>query len=202
MASSEPFVDLSRAFDSETGLPRGFASDAPAEDLKAFFDEFGFVVVENVLSPEELSATVDELWSHEDLLGRPGILRADPSSWQQGWPAGEKGFLGSRTGADEIWAWENRQNPRVIRPFEVLLGTPELVLNLDRYGVLRPTRGIVLLDGSVIDKPEWESPASWLHCTFFPSIFFHFKLTIFILLFGKGIKTHFEHQNFMACKDW
>lgn len=29
-----------------------------------------------------------------------------------------------------------------------------------------------------------------------PSVAFYF------LLCGKGIKIHFEHQNFMACKDW
>ena len=187
-------IDVCGVFEKTTGLPKAFQPDAPAAAMKEFFDEYGFLVIENALSQEEINSTIEEIWTHEDLLfAHPGIRQDDPSTWDDPtWPASDKGFLGSRTGADEICVWQNRQNLNVIRPFEILLGTDQLILNLDRYGVMRPTKGIKLLDGQIVDRPEWKTVASWLHCTllvvtflscFYDPHCFSFSLSLSLSLF-------------------
>jgi len=76
-----------------------------------FFEEYGFVVIRDVLTESECEATVDEMWTYIEtraFLGRkpktdtssanaailqaPGfkpirIKRDDPSSWDDGWPS-------------------------------------------------------------------------------------------------------------------
>jgi hypothetical protein len=63
--------------------------------------------------------------------------------------------------------WENRQHPNVVKLFQTLLKQEDLWVKYDRYGMMRPTKGIVFKssndDGSVIleDKPEWRSKPNW-----------------------------------------
>ena len=58
---------------------------------------------------------------------------------------------------------ENRQNPKIARVFEVLLGTDNLMVNVGRASAMRPTKNIKLSDGSLVDKPEWKTVEEWLH---------------------------------------
>ena len=59
------------------------------------------MVVRDVLSPEQCSATVDDIWSyietkgfiwkkHGDEIANP-IRRDNPSTWDNGWPPGQSG---------------------------------------------------------------------------------------------------------------
>jgi hypothetical protein len=63
--------------------------------------------------------------------------------------------------------WENRQHPNVIKLFQTLLKQEDLWVKFDRYGMMRPTKGIAFKtnhdDGSVTieDKPEWRSKSNW-----------------------------------------
>ena len=58
-----------------------------------FFEEYGFVVIRDVLSKAECEATIDEIWSYIEtgaFRGKPtpvGIKRDDPSTWDDGWPS-------------------------------------------------------------------------------------------------------------------
>jgi len=47
--------------------------------------------------------------------------------------------------------------------FAAVLGTPELYIDHDRLGMMRPTRGVVFADGQPRDVPEWETRSEWLH---------------------------------------
>jgi hypothetical protein len=40
-------------------------------------------------------------------------------------------------------------------------GKNELWVNIDRYGVMRPTKNIKLKDGGVVDRPEWITKSNW-----------------------------------------
>ena len=63
------------------------ASRAAAE---RFFDEYGFVVFEAVLTDDEQARTIDEIWRKIEAFcgGKLGIHRDDPSTWSKHWPGG------------------------------------------------------------------------------------------------------------------
>ena len=67
------------------------------EAIKSAFDEDGYVVVSNVLSPVEVEAVQDEIWTSDNLLGK--FDRTDPESWNHpSWPQqanGGRNFLSS-----------------------------------------------------------------------------------------------------------
>jgi hypothetical protein len=57
---------------------------------------------------------------------------------------------------------DNRQNVNIHRVFSKLFGTDELIVSLDRIGMMRPTKDIPYKDGKR-DKPDWKSITGWLH---------------------------------------
>jgi len=75
-------------------------------------------------------------------------------------------------------AFLNRQNPNFYNLCKTLIGTENLWASLDRYGIMRPTRGVatgkftnpVVLRGVAVDPalptrdyPEWKTVSQWLH---------------------------------------
>jgi hypothetical protein len=68
---------------------------------------------------------------------------------------------------DTKMCWENRQHPNIVKLFQILLERDDLWVKYDRYGMMRPTKGIAFKkdhgDGSVIleDRPEWRSKPNW-----------------------------------------
>jgi len=139
------------------------------EEYLSFFRQYGFVVIRDALSASEITSTIDEIWNDKQLLGKSGqVDRNDPSTWNNNtWPTGygiaERGFLSFDNDYKLQVSWNNRQNPKVYKPFSKIFNTEALWVNLDRYGVMRPTKQIQLLDGTLVDKPEWITKSNWLH---------------------------------------
>jgi hypothetical protein len=122
------------------GFVQSFALE-DSEGSQAFFDEFGFVVVDNVLSKKECEDTINEIWALIEGFcgGKLNISRDHPPSWRKRWPGGGPGLLGQATTQQ---AWLNRANPNLRKVFEQLVGTTNLVSSVDNYGVLRPTKKV------------------------------------------------------------
>jgi hypothetical protein len=63
--------------------------------------------------------------------------------------------------------WENRQHPNIVKLFQILLKRDDLWVKFDRYGMMRPTKGIAFKkdngDESVVleDRPGWLSKSNW-----------------------------------------
>jgi len=116
-----------------------------AEGIKAFFEEYGVVVVKDVLSTSQCEATIDDIWGYLETGGwssyaESEIRRDDPSTWNN-WPGmtGE-GILGRGFEALPSMV-ENRANPAVFDVFGTLFGLDpsDLMVNHDRMGFFRPT---------------------------------------------------------------
>ncbi|KAL5474496.1 hypothetical protein EMCRGX_G026451 [Ephydatia muelleri] len=132
-----------------------FSADQ-VEEYKRFFDEYGYVVVRDVLTADDCQATIDDIWTYLETGAfggiDPGIKRDNPSTWTKGWPPMQKsGILGVLPVFTKR-AQDNRQNPRVYEVFANILGEKELMVNQDRYGLFRPT---IEEDGTVHD--EWKT---------------------------------------------
>jgi len=126
-----------------------------------FFEKYGMVVVHGILSDEECSLTEDEIWEFISRHTDGRVKRDDPSSWEY-WPALKKlGILGNEFILSPQCC-QNRQNPKLARVFEVILGSDQLMVNVGRASAMRPTKQ-VLIDGQLVDKPEWKTLYNWLH---------------------------------------
>jgi len=66
--------------DSE-GYVKGFdISNVKIDDARAFFDRYGFVVFENVFTPEQCAATISDIWNViESFVEKP--IRHDENLW-------------------------------------------------------------------------------------------------------------------------
>jgi hypothetical protein len=155
------------------------------DDFLTFFDAFGFVVIHDVLSKEEIEDSISEIWdiiecrngarSHDkknidildELHGIKTVLpdRNDSSTWEiktNGWPPlAHLGILGGAPSFDKQ-SMKNRFNKNIHSLFATLHGTEDLWVSIDRYGVMRPTKD-VLINGEKMDKPTWRTQEKWIH---------------------------------------
>lgn len=120
------------------------------------FQEDGYVVVSNVLSSDQVSDALEDLWTSPRLLGQPGIDRNDPETWQGEWPQsnGGKNFLGSSNVFLDAASWDLMSHPRIIQLQKLLYQRDDIMYtSLGRWGVMRPTAS----------HPEWKTETNWLH---------------------------------------
>jgi len=154
-------VELPR---DEEGFIQSFGVDQEKEFVQ-FFKSYGFVVVNNILSPEDIEETVTEVWKEIKRMSVDNVEREDPNTWTQNWPSIGVGILGNDV-ADGPVAWKNRQNPNLYKVFSSLLGTEFVVSSVDRYGMMRPTKNIPFKKGKKIkkkDMPTWLTQDKWFH---------------------------------------
>ena len=134
------------------------------EEMLAFFEKHGVVVVADVLSDEQCQRSIDEVWLFLREMYHPTIDRNKPETWSPKWPTfSQFGMLGN-----ERWlypqACDNRQNLHIYQVFQTLLGERELFVNVTRAGLMRPTRNIFFPSlNQTEDRPEWKTVSEWLH---------------------------------------
>jgi hypothetical protein len=134
------------------------------EEILAFFERHGAVVVSNVLTDEECARSVDQVWQFLQDMFNPDIDRDKPESWSFKWPSFSKmGILGN-----DRWlypqACDNRQNPKIYKVFQTLLGEHELIINITRAGLMRPTKDIFFPSlNKTEDRENWKTMSEWLH---------------------------------------
>jgi hypothetical protein len=134
------------------------------EEILAFFERHGVVVVSNVLTDEQCQRSVDEVWLFLKEMFSEKIEQDKPETWSFGWPNFSKlGILGN-----ERWlypqACDNRQNPNIYQVFRTLLGDNELIVNITRAGLMRPTKNIFFPSlNKTEDREEWKTVSEWLH---------------------------------------
>jgi Phytanoyl-CoA dioxygenase (PhyH) len=141
------------------------SEDESAQTAREEVRANGFAVFADVLTPDEVAASVENLWDSAELLQRKSsaVNRNDPVTWRNDhWPsaAAGKGFVEAARPLTDTQAFRNRQNPRVVSCFRALLGTDEIWVSLDRYGVMRPTRNAASREP---EAEDWATEASWLH---------------------------------------
>jgi hypothetical protein len=111
-------------------------------NIKRFWEDYGFVVIRNLITDDQINRTIDEMWNTPYLLNRPGIDRSDPSTWENTgkWPTemdlAKGGFLSHFTDVDLTESWQNRQNPSLYKAFSILLDRQDLWVKFDRYGMV------------------------------------------------------------------
>ena len=144
------------------------------QEYKTFFQNFGFVVIRDVLTQDECNQSIDEIWNYiekGEFKSQPTKSfkydiepsfpkRSDPSTWNTNWPSmAEEGIVG----VHPIFKRQlilNRQNPLIYSVFSTLMNKKELIVNHDRVGLFRPTiLKTIGPDGKeeVIARPGWKT---------------------------------------------
>ena len=126
-----------------------------------FFKECGVVVIRDVISSEDCDNTINEIWKVLEKSSSGTVQRNNSSSWEH-WPTTRTGMLGKSLAIDSM-SWKNRLNPTIYQIFSSIYQDTDLVVSLDRYNALRPTRDIDFGDKILLDKPSWRSIENWFH---------------------------------------
>jgi hypothetical protein len=101
-----------------------------SKDDLAFFHDNGYLVVPNVVPPENLEAVIAAMW---EFAAIDGMVRDDPDTW---YPPQRKGGLVHLHQHPAIW--DNRQYPRLYEAFADILGTENLWVSMDRTSLKPP----------------------------------------------------------------
>ncbi|CAF5180762.1 unnamed protein product, partial [Rotaria magnacalcarata] len=145
MSTSSQFQPLVIPRDSD-GFVKSFTLSnyncPTASTARAFFQEYGFVVIANVYTPEQCNDTISDIWNViESFVGKP--VQNNEQLWNQKlWTRTgiiEEGIIGGGS----LWTRQillNRQTPALHTAFASVLGTENILVNQDRYGMFRPSK--------------------------------------------------------------
>jgi ectoine hydroxylase-related dioxygenase (phytanoyl-CoA dioxygenase family) len=129
-----------------------------AQEMKEFFDEYGFVVIRDVLTPQECTDTLTEVF---DVLQyfepqKCSWDRNDITTWNQ-WPSNAMERFGSPS-RPPIFTRQfmlNRVNPNMHKVFATLIGEQDLIVSHDRCCLYRPTRNVLTSTGIQAKMEHW-----------------------------------------------
>lgn len=128
-------------------------------NLLEFWNTWGFVVIKDVLTKDQINLSIDEIWKVIEDQGKGKIKRNDISSWynEKNWPdKTKKGFIQPFNDFYLQQTWMNRQNPKIVKAFQILFGQDEIVVSRDRYGFMRPTK-------KQEETEDVSTSKNWLH---------------------------------------
>eukprot|EP00605_Chrysophyceae_sp_TOSAG23-4_P001664 GSChrysophyteH1.ASY1.ANO1.1826.1 assembled CDS len=109
-------------------------------EIKDFFDKYGFVVLRDVFTDEDVEATQAAMWRIVE-EANPGLHRHDPASWMAYKQTGKYG-LSSRGPCFDPQLVKNRQNEKLAKGLSIILGVPlwDTLVSHDRFTVYRATK--------------------------------------------------------------
>jgi len=121
--------------------------------------EHGYVVVKNVVSPEEVDTAKSLVWKWLENLGS-GIRRDDVSTWgNANWPGSTfLGFMTTYGGGHIEAAWFLRGLKSVREVFGKIYSTNELLTSMDTFIMWRPWWK------NPIEDEEWMPIVERIHC--------------------------------------
>lgn len=141
----------------------GYAYAVPhnSPEIPELFKKYGFVVLDNILSPQEIEDTKIAIVEEAYQASCKYVKIDDPNTWvDEYW--GNYGKYKFPEPAMHDVAFKNRCNLKLYKFFSKLYGTKHLHSSLDSFGVSRPTKN-VLINGIRMDRPDWkcELPPHW-----------------------------------------
>ena len=146
-----------------------------ATDLTASFShlaQHGYVVIPNILSAAECTATINAMWQWLATISNGSIQRDRPSTWaepSEDHPSGkwpfcyrEKGIIQWYQAGHQQFVWDIRQHPAVVAVFAKLweCDARDLLVSFDAINIQRP---IEYLDSIGVTGHTDRFNESWHH---------------------------------------
>lgn len=133
------YVDIPRDDDDYRYTKSFTVGDMKSANAINFLNEYGFLVVSDVLSNMECDATLSEMFSCvENDEQNEGFRRDDYSTWHN-WSSISFGMLSRKPMFTQQLLY-NRQNANVYKVFSTLIGSDDLRVNHDRCAIYRPSK--------------------------------------------------------------
>ena len=139
----------------EDGFAHSFQVEQ-SEDIRNFFDTYGYVVVRDVLTEEEITSSRDEFFNQFSCNDDQSVTNFLNSFYNR---FSRMGIIGIGNDLSSYTQLSNRQSESIYRAFVAVYGTERLIVDHDRWGAMRPTRAA--MDSPV--KKEWQTINNWLH---------------------------------------
>lgn len=176
--SAEPVVgdtDYERVFARYPSDGQGYMQSLAHDDfagIKETLDRYGFVVVRDIISPEQCARSVDDFFMdinrRAQYYQREPVLRDVPRTWESANFPAQKGKFLLDVPAFTTCAFENRTNPRIYEIYAYLFQRRDLWCNIDNWGLFRGTQDLIMSpdapegpelkwDGTVkkVNRPDW-----------------------------------------------
>lgn len=112
-----------------------------------FLNNFGFIVVKDILSGEECQKTIDEMFDYLE-TAHSGFERNNFATWSK-WKYLSFGMC-SKKPIFSKQIMMNRQNPNIYKVFSTLLENERILINHDRWAIYQPT----LIVGKQYQTPD------------------------------------------------
>ena len=131
------------------------------EEYKHFFNEYGFVVIDNILTKDQCSDSIDDMWNYIEKFTKT-VDRNDILTWKnKNWLGGQnEGLLGSKPVFSSV-ALLNRQNNQLYEIAKELMEESNILINQDRYGMFRATKNISVINDNdeevLMDFPYYKT---------------------------------------------
>jgi hypothetical protein len=124
------------------------------DEYLSFFERFGYVVIRDILTAEQCEETIADIWE----VARSDDPEADPNDITKPFEftgIASEGILPFAPVFTEI-AVRNRCNAGIFSVCKNILGDDDVLINHDRYGLFRPTKGVVK-DGKELNFPNYKT---------------------------------------------
>jgi hypothetical protein len=146
MGNKQSVVDYSIRAPYDANDPRFVKSfqinNCDPKEVEEFYKKYGFVIFDNVLNEEEISRSINDLWS-----AYPGADVNDPTTWKKVFHPFS--FVGEKP-IDGVQLWDNRQNANIYQAFKLVYEVSSesgdqlkepLIACVDRGSIMLPTKG-------------------------------------------------------------
>lgn len=143
----------------------GYAVSFRAEEgaaLRDFFKRYGVVIIRDVISEAQVSASAESIFNMAGLGPSPPTSKQELEkiNWEDVYYSRynmSKGFLGYEAPNCKE-AWQNRLSPQLEQAFTTLFGRSDLLVKIDRFGMMRPTKF-----GDAEPIKAWQTTGEWIH---------------------------------------
>jgi ectoine hydroxylase-related dioxygenase (phytanoyl-CoA dioxygenase family) len=150
----------------EEGFAESFSLEDSEEEIRLFFQKYGFVVFRNIIPAEDCDKTVNQFFKKY-----PAFHIKNGDTYKEIWKDQRFGHLGIMNASSPYTPncdispqlLINRMNPNLYQAYKILFQTERIYVDHDRIGVMRPTKNIPFSDGVVADKPDWKTADRWIH---------------------------------------
>ncbi len=166
--SKEPaaaFVFVPDPIQLSEGFAPSFTADQ-ADEIKAFFKRYGVVVIRDVLSPDQVEAAAAEVFETAGLGSTPPhtLKELEQVNWDDVYGSRyncSKGFVGYDAPNCDC-AWRSRLAPALYSAYSSLFSRKDLLVKLDRFGLMRPTLFGTGSEGET-RRTDWQTTGEWIH---------------------------------------
>jgi ectoine hydroxylase-related dioxygenase (phytanoyl-CoA dioxygenase family) len=130
------------------------------KQISTYLDELdnnGYCIVPNVLTNKESDYYIQEIWKWLENLG-VNIKRDNQSTWSDSnWPSVGKNLIQNYNIGHAQFLWDLRCHEEVIKVYQELWNTSDLLVSFDGIGIARP----VSVTGVLDDTPWWHIDQSF-----------------------------------------